>query len=417
MNVKVSPVSEGKRIALLDILRGLAIFGILMVNMQLFYQPATIMVAGFSGTSGWEGMLSEAFIKFFFEGKFYVLFSMLFGYGFWIFINKSTGEGYSIIPVFRRRLFILLVIGLLHVLLLWPGDILVWYSIFGFILILFRKKSDRSLRKWAIWLALIPVIITAFSVLMIKVGMANPESAEMINASLQEREAYIDSFLKDASAIYLSGSFSEIFQIRLREYEMLLPGVIFFYPMVLAMFLTGVWAARNGIIKNYRENQRLFRRLFIWGFIFGLLFNAIYTYSYFRAGAKMMPDFWMLMSVLFHIAGGFTLSVCYVSATVLLYIKGKCIFGERYLAPVGRMALTNYLLQSIVCTTLFLSYGFGLFGQITAFQGIILTILIFSLQIPFSIIWLKYFNFGPFEWLWRSLTYLKWQPFRKRIDL
>ncbi len=414
MKEKITPVKPGERIALLDILRGLAIFGILMVNMQMFYQPATSVITGYAGSETIAGKISTGLIKFLFEGKFYILFSLLFGYGFWLFINKKTADGSGILPVFRRRVAILLLFGIMHVVLLWAGDILVWYAVFGFVLILFRNKSDRSLIKWAFWLAMVPVVMTTLSVLMVRLGMADPQAAAGIEASMQEREAWMADFLARASAVYSEGTFGEIVRIRLQEYMNLLPGVLFFYPVVLGVFLVGVWAARSGIIRNPDEHVHFFRRVFWRGLITGVIFSALYTWSFFRTGAMTVPDIWMLVLTTSHIVAGFSLSVAYVSGIVLLHINGRFDLPARLLAPVGRMALTNYLLQSIICTTLFLSYGFGLFGKISAFQGLLLTIVIFGLQIPFSHIWLKYFNFGPFEWLWRSLTYMKIQPFLRR---
>ncbi len=414
MKEEITPVKPLERIALLDILRGLAIFGILMVNMQMFYQPATSVIAGYAGSETIADKISTVLIKFLFEGKFYILFSLLFGYGFWMFINKKTDDGSSILPVFRRRVAILLMFGILHVVFLWAGDILVWYAVFGFVLILFRKKSDRSLIKWAFWLAIVPVVMTALSVLMVRLGMSDPQAAAGIEASMQEREAWMAEFLARASAVYSEGTFGEIIRIRLQEYMNLLPGVLFFYPVVLGVFLVGVWAARSGIIRDPAGHVQLFRRILWWGLITGVVFSALYTWSFFNTGAMTVPDIWMLVLTTSHIIAGFSLSVAYVSGIVLLYINGRFGLPARLLAPVGRMALTNYLLQSIICTTLFFSYGFGLFGKISVFQGVLLTLVIFGLQIPFSLLWLKHFYFGPFEWLWRSLTYMKLQPFIRK---
>ena len=412
MSTSASPVTPTDRIVLLDVLRGLAIFGILMVNMQIFYRPVSLMLAGYTGSESITGMVSEAFIKMFFEGKFYVLFSMLFGYGFWIFINKKTSDGSSIIPVFRRRVFILLIFGILHVVLLWAGDILVFYALFGFILLLFRRVSDRGLIKWAIWLALIPVLLTAFSTLMVFLAGLDPDAKAAVESSMQGRKDYMQSVIENATAIYSSGSFSEIVSVRLHEYRILLPGIVFFYPLVLAMFLTGVWAARKDLIRNYSLHIPFFRKLFWWGLSVGVPANLIYTYSYFHLRIDNV-DIFTVLSTLGHIIGGIFLSLSYVSAIVLLVNRGRLSAFNSYLAPAGRMALTNYLMHSIICTTLFLSYGFGLFNQINPFQGILLTMLIFSLQILYSNWWLKRFSYGPFEWIWRKLTYAKMIRFRK----
>jgi uncharacterized protein len=415
MNSKISPVAASERILLLDVLRGFAILGILVVNMQYFYRPITSLLTETVASTTVPGMISEGIIKYFFEGKFYVLFSMLFGYGFWLFISSKTTDGDGVLTLYIRRLLVLLFFGLAHIILLWPGDILFFYAIFGLLLILFRKKKERSLVKWGISLILVPKILMALMILFSHLAQANPAAAETMAAAMLEREQYIAGFVSRAGAIYSAGTFSQIMETRIREFVMLLPGVLFFYPVVLAMFLAGVWAARKKLFINYRENLPFFRKAFWWGLGTGLIFNSIYVYSFFRTSLMGMPDTWGLISTVFHAAGGIAFLAFYVSAFVLLLAGGKLEWLAGYLAPVGRMALTNYLLHSIICTTLFLPYGFGLFGRLTVIEGILLSLLIFGLQIPFSRYWLKHFSYGPFEWLWRSLTYGKWQPMVKGV--
>ncbi len=407
-----SPIDQTERITLLDTLRGLAIFGILMVNMPLFFQPFSVMMQGAKPDASFVHILSESFIKFFFEGKFYVMFSMLFGYGFWIFINKTTSEGSNILPVFARRAFLLFLFGVVHVVLLWPGDILVFYGLLGLLLVLFRKVSNKRLVGWAIGLGVIPSVFTGFMVLIFVLFSQIPQAREGMEVGIQQSIDAISDLVDRASLAYSQGSFNEIIAIRIEEYKAILPGVLFFYPMVMAMFLLGAWAARKKMIANYMENLLFFRKAFWWGLGIGLIANTAYTYS-FQHAQVMNPDVWSFLSTLGHSLGGFSFCLLYVSVVVLLVSKGKLGTLTKWLSPVGRMALTNYLMHSIICTFVFLSYGLGQFGKIEIWQGIILTIIIYGLQIPFSAWWLKRFHFGPFEWVWRSLTYLKIQPFKK----
>jgi uncharacterized protein len=413
MTSQITPTTASQRIELLDALRGFAIFGILMVNMPLFYKPVTSMLLGFDGSVGTLNLVSEMFIKFFFEGKFYVLFSMLFGYGFWLFINRNRPDGKSIVPTFRLRVFFLFLFGIAHIVLLWAGDILLWYALFGLWLISFRKVSDRGLIKRAIWIALIPsffmIIVSLFTIL----AGINPEAKEAMSASMEGSAANMQMLADKAREVYSAGSFAEIVSVRIKEYLTVTSGaVIMFYPMVLAMFLLGVWAARKNLIKNYMEHLPFFRKALAWGLIIGLVFNIIYAWTYTQV-AMSQPGPLSLLGTFSHSLGGLMFCLVYVSAIVLLAAKGRINRFLRLLAPVGRMALTNYLLHSLICTTLFLPYGFGLFSKIDAWHGILLTVIIFALQIPFSNLWLKHFNYGPFEWLWRSLTYWKLQPFWK----
>lgn len=413
MQTSPIPVPLNQRIQLLDMLRGLAIFGILMVNMQLFYQPLTTMMTNTPAEGGISGQFSEMFIKFFFEGKFYIMFSLLFGYGFYVFMNKSTQEGESIIPLFRKRVFFLLIFGMLHVAFIWAGDILVYYALFGFILILFRKVSNRGLIKWAVWLALIPTLLVSIFALFIGMAMQSPEVGDQMVAGMNESSVVMQQKVADAAAVYATGSYMEILNVRLWEYSMLLPGIVFFYPMVMAMFLIGFWAGRKGLLKNYKDYLPFFRKVALWGFILGVPLSLVYIYTYANM-QRQMPDLYSVFNTIGSTLGGFLLSLFYISSLVLLTAANKTQTLQRLLSPVGRMALTNYLLQSLICTTIFYSYGFGMFGTITPLEGILLTVLIFSLQIPLSIVWLKHFNYGPMEWLWRSLTYGKFQAFRKQ---
>lgn len=411
MNSTVSPVKQANRIILLDALRGFAIFGILMVNFPIMFQPVTSVLLGSQSDGSMLYNLSEWFIKFFFEGKFYVIFSMLFGYGFWLFMNKKADEGKSITPIFKRRLLFLFLFGALHVVLLWAGDILVYYALFGFILLLFRRVSDRGLIKWAIWIGAIPGVLAVFSATMVGLASVNPDVSTEIKVGFAESVAFLESFNQKASEIYSSGTFSEIIKIRLAEYRMLLPGLLFFYPVVLSMFLVGFWAARRGIVSNYTNHIPFFRRVFWWGIGVGVVTSTLYAIS-FQYAVPSIPGTWEAINTVSHTLGGVFLGLCYVSAIVLLHAKGRAGGLMKLLAPVGRMALTNYLMHSIIAVILFHSIGFGLFGHIELWHGVLLSFLIFALQIPFSILWLRHFRFGPFEWLWRSLTYLKLQPFK-----
>lgn len=412
MTSAITPTAPQRRIGLLDSLRGFAIFGILMVNMPLFFKPVTSMLLGYEGHESIPDVISEFIIKFFFEGKFYVLFSMLFGYGFYLFVNRQSTDGKSLLPLFIVRMLILLLFGILHVVFLWAGDILTFYALFGICLLAFRKVSDRGLIKWSFWLALTPALLVGFMSLMFWLASLHPESREAVEASMQANTEGMKKIVESVSIAYSKGSFSEIVTARLTEYKTMLSGILYFYPVVMAMFLIGVWAARKNLAQNFKDYLRLFRRLLFTGLTLGILLNVLYFYSYTRSSMQE-PGLWSFLSTLSHMAGGVLFSLTYVSVFVLLAANNKMEWLRKLLAPVGRMALTNYLLHSVICTALFLPYGFGLFGKIDLWQGVLLTIVIFLLQIPLSIFWLKRFYFGPFEWLWRSLTYRKLQPFRK----
>jgi uncharacterized protein len=411
--MKYSPLKKSDRIELIDALRGFALFGILMVNMHLMYEPMTQIILGAKPDASVIHIIAESFIKFFFEGKFYVIFSLLFGFGFFIILNKSKDNINSVLSIFRRRLFFLFLFGLVHISLLWAGDILLFYSLFGFVLILFRKSSDKKIIKWAVALALIPTILISLLTLAVTLGSQIPEVKAEMDVQFQGSAAAMKELVEKATQVYSTGSFREIVSMRIEEYLTLLVGSLMsFYPVVLAMFLVGFLVARRGIITNYMNHLHLFRKIFWWGLGVGVLTSFLYTVSY-RYAVLMIPDGWSLLASSMHTFGGISLGLCYIAGITILFIKGKSGLWIKYFVPIGRMALTNYLLQSIITALLFHSYGFALFGKVEVWQGIVLTVIIFVLQILFSRWWLNRFQFGPFEWLWRSLTYFKLLPIKK----
>ncbi len=400
-----APVREKERIAILDILRGFAILGILVVNMRWFNTPVGILT---SELSLWDRSVDQA-VKFLvyavFDAKFYVLFSMLFGYGFWLFMNKSLPAGQSVVRLFSVRLFFLLLIGAAHVVLLWPGDILVFYALVGFILILFRNVRDRTLIRWAVAVVLAPVLI----ILLPFLGSFDPTFAAEMQQTLDERSERMRELAERALVVYTSGSFGEIVALRLEEYRAILEGVLFFQINILAYFLVGQWAARKGILANVEAHLPLLRRLCVWGFVIGIPVNLFYGYVAVFGNLYDLGGTSVTVAALTAL-GSPLLTLAYVSGFILLVRAGHLERLSRGFAAVGRMALTNYLVHSVIAALLFHSYGLGLYGAMSPGVGLLVVAVIFGLQIPFSLWWLERYRFGPAEWLWRTLTYRKLQP-------
>jgi len=406
--MKSNPLPVSQRIELIDALRGFALFGILVVNIHLMYEPITMMMLGAKADASWLHVMSESFVKFLFEGKFYVIFSMLFGVGFFSFMNKNTDEPDAVLPVFRRRLFFLLLFGLSHIILLWAGDVLFYYAISGFLLIFFRKTSDKWILRWAAILILVPLMMIALVIFLFSIV---PKEFG-IDKAMQHSIVETRHFASHVADVYATGSFTEIISIRIKEYLNMFAGSLFSYvPVVLAVFLIGFLAARRGIFINYNQNRLFFEKTFRWGLIVGVAASILYAYSY-QHSVLMLPTGRTLLTLSMHSIGGLALGMSYVSGIALLFIKGKAEFLRKYLVPVGRMALTNYLMQSIIAVLLFHSYGLGLYGKIEVWQGVVLSVAIFCTQMLVSRWWLGYFRFGPFEWLWRSLTYKQLQNFK-----
>ena len=411
--VPAEPLNNQQRVFILDVLRGFALLGILMVNMPVFNSPMATLIGDMSLWTDPANMAARWVIDFFFHGKFYVLFSLLFGIGFYYFMRKADEAGGGIINLFRRRLLFLLLIGALHVLLLWYGDILLIYALFGFIMTWFRNKSDRSVLIWAIVFLLIPLVFTGLFYSAVKMAMDIPEVGAELEAGFREGEQQFMALADRAMHVYSSGSFSEIMRIRLTEYSYVLGGIFTFFPTVLSMFLLGLFAARKGYLENTTRHLSFFRKLCLVSLPFAIAGNWLIA-TYAPMASHIEPSRELLIMQAGFSVGGPATAFVYISLFVF-WLRCEC--GQwlvRKLAMTGRMALTNYLTQSIICTTIFYSYGLGLYGKMNFIYGILLTVVIFAIQLAWSDYWLRHFRFGPFEWVWRSLTYGKMQPMKKK---
>ncbi|MCC5929272.1 MAG: DUF418 domain-containing protein [Cyclobacteriaceae bacterium] len=411
----LTPLSPSKRIDLVDALRGFAIFGILMVNMPAFFKPAVEVIMLASIGNGNLDILAHSFIYFFFAGKFFVLFSLLFGFGFYIFLHKDGEPTKDAVKTFRKRIFWLLVIGLLHTLLLWEGDILIYYALFGFLLILFRKSSFRKITIWMIIFLLIPMVVVGLISLAPTMLASNPEALAGIEEGNREQLAATQDLVQRAYQVYSTGSYGQIIGMNWEQWVFMLPGILFFYPTCMVMFLIGLIIGRKGLFANYQQHIPLFRKVFWVSLPVGILLNLILLLSV----AKSLPgtlDVWAFVGRTSGIFGGIVMMCTYVSGFILLYNAGK--FNKLFsgFSAVGRMALTNYISHSLIALFLFKSVGLGLFGRLEVWQGIILALLIFGLQISFSKWWLSKYRFGPLEWLWRTLTYGKIHALKAKVS-
>jgi len=412
MKTTAQPIQSSERIDLIDVLRGFAVFGILMVNMPLMFEPILSMFNGVSPDAPWHETFLRAIVLVLFTGKFYILFSFLFGFGFWIFIHKGGEQRPELVPIFRRRLFFLLLFGIAHITFLWPGDILFYYALFGFLLVFFRNTPDRKALWWMLIFIFLPSILTGLIVGLLNLVSGIPGVQQEIDNAFTEQAAAMAELVDRAREVYSSGTFTEIMAMNWEQWTNLLNGIVFFYPTVLGMFIFGYMVARRGVFSNLQEHLPLLKKVLTWSLFVAVIGNALLLFSHSKADFNRF-DNWMIVNMIASQVGGVALMLVYVCGFALLFANGKAMLLSKLLAPVGRMALTNYISHSLITAILFLSWGFGLFGKLQMWQGVLLTLGIYAVQIPFSRWWLSKFHFGPLEWLWRSLTYLKLQPFRK----
>lgn len=398
-----TPVSEQERVHELDMIRGFALLGILIANMPFFASPSIYLAL--TGETWWMEswhVFADFIIQFFASSKFFTMFSFLFGLGFVIFLQRATEKVSNPKNLFLKRLFYLFLIGLVHAFGIWYGDILVIYAITGLFLLLFYNRKPKTVLIWAFALILIPAAFMSFMALIVYlVGDLMPADTGMTATGMQ--------MLEQSVAAYGSGSISDIFAQRASDNLFLFSDSLLMAPIVLGMFLFGVYVAKKGIHQNIESHLPFFRKVWVWSLAIGLPFNIIFVYSYFEQGADI--SVYMMTHFVGMVIGGPALCFFYMTSIILLSrVQGwKKFFNP--LRAVGRMALSNYLLQSIVSTLIFYNYGLGFYGEIGPLYWLVIAAILFAFQIWISNIWVKKFRFGPAEWLWRSLTYGKRQPF------
>ena len=464
-NRRLAPVADDARIDVMDILRGFALIGIVFMNVEWFNRSATDLrtfdesLTGLDHAIGW---LVRAFI----EGKFYKLFALLFGMGFAVMLIRAREAGRPFGAWFVRRMLVLMLIGLAHAALLWGGDILRDYAFGGLVLLgwiyLFQTPWLRRfntpsvfLKIGLIWLSL-PLV--AASVAGIGLGVSSdrggivqqwerdldisaavearllepaPEEAAPASddteadrpdaeLSIQDKEEkeitgrtnaerrWIEEAETEVAA-FSGGSYFEATRYRVSQLAQDARSMVFFtFILLIPIFLVGYWFIGSGVLKNHRENRQLFNALAWIGLVFGTLLSVggllilqhpVWDISQTIAGV----GFWT-----FHL-GQLLLSTGYLGLIVTL--AGKAIWQRmlQWLAPFGRMALTNYIMQTVILVLLFHGYAGDLYGEVSRSQQMLVVVAIVALQIPLSAWWLRRFRFGPLEWLWRSATYLSWQ--------
>lgn len=379
----LAPISGKERLQILDILRGFAIFGILAVNIGGFAAPVFFPGYLVPDRSAFDE-LAQRLMLFFAEGKFYTIFSFLFGLGFSVQLGRAENKGRDIKSFYPRRLWVLFGFGILHAIFFWYGDILRLYALLGFALLAFRNRSNRTLLIWAgIFYGL------AFALLAMIGGPYANDPIPGFDVVAMARQAYHGS------------SFLNVLVFQALTFPVTFGAIAFAQGLsVMSLFLLGLFAGRIHFFEHLQENRVWLVRTVVVGLIVGVPANTLF----------MLTENPILASFGFTI-GAPAFAAMYISLIGLFSLTES---GQKILAPlsyIGRMALTNYILQSVVCSLLFFGYGFGLYEQIGAAGLWGITFLIYLVQIPFSMAWLSRFHFGPFEWVWRTLTYRQRQPF------
>ncbi len=468
----LKPLDNKNRIDALDILRGLALVGILLMNIEWFNRAIVSQgghdttLTGIDHAVGW-------LIRCFVEGKFYKLFALIFGMGFAVMLLRAKKAGRPFGAWFSRRMFVLWLIGIAHMIFLWGGDILHDYALAGFILLFWvtKKKSNnpRSYLKFAlIWLT-VPILLASFGGIIfgtafndakfqdmwqneldiystVKQQLANEAKSPTITNTIEENQETTDAEVDNEETEFViptdeeinaqtiaetlqkqkdsladiaeeDAAFTQESYWQATEYRLGFTGFMIIFTAVLSLveltpiFILGFWLVITKHITKHQQHQTFFKSLARVGLAIGIPLNIASILIIQHPAAGISGILQGVGQILFHMAQ-YLLSAGYLGLVVCALNKQKWQKILSVFAPMGQMALTNYLTQSVILTSIFYGYAGGQYGEISRAPQMLIVFGIIAFQLFFSKWWLNHYRFGPMEWLWRSLTYKKIQPMK-----
>jgi uncharacterized protein len=393
------PVTAATRMDVLDVLRGIAIFGILIFNIGALSGYELLPAPERRGVPGAGADDTVAFLlEFLVQGKFYCLFSLLFGVGFAVFIDRASARGADGVRLFKRRLTGLILIALVHTLLIWFGDILLVYAVLGFGLIPFARRDDRTVLRWAAGMLAAPVALYA---VLLAIAAAGPAPAPA-----SAGDAGLPPIMAGAVEGMHHGSYPDVVKGNaiFTAANVVRRLVLMFYPRVFGMFLLGLYAQRRRIFSDLAGHRVLLLKICSLGLLVGLPLAAAGAFMG-DSGSPRTPTIGGLVEVMIESIGTPALSLGYAAAICLMFQSARAKRVLLWIAPTGRMALSNYLLHSIASVIAFYGIGFGLYGRFSLATLVALCAGFFAAQTLASALWLRTAWFGPAEWLWRQFTY------------
>ncbi len=387
----------GGRFDSLDALRGIAVLGVLVVNVTfmaapvLFLPPEDIQVGGFDTVDAFFSGL----VAWLINGKMIALLAALFGAGMGLIAARNLASGRLRRVLFVRRSLFLIVLGLIHMIVLFPGDILFAYGVTGLVAILFLRRSPKALLWWAGGIASFGfLIVAAANVATLILG-----TSDLASSFTEERASATAAYdgRDYGGVIITNATMSLLVQLN---------ATIVGQTWILPLFLIGMAAAKAGIIANPSAHRALLRRTALIGIVVGLPANLLlFPMGVLGASGVVPPEGGVLMGIASAAVTVFAvpiLSAGYASALTLLWLR---VPAPRPLVAVGRMALTAYLLQSLLAFGFF--FGFAAYGKVGFAASLLLVLAIWVAITAFCMLWLRRFAFGPMEWLWRVVTYLR----------
>ncbi|HEX2252732.1 MAG TPA: DUF418 domain-containing protein [Thermoanaerobaculia bacterium] len=406
-----APVPGTARIVPLDVLRGFAVLGIFLMNVQAFSMPFAAysnptLWGSLEGAHGWVWVLSHVFA----EQKFMTIFSLLFGAGVVLFTERVAARGRPTAALHYRRSLGLIAIGLAHAYLLWFGDILVTYGICALWLYFLRRVRPSRLAITGVVLMLVPMALTLAIHFMLPSMPAEMRQGmeAMWNPPAEQLQAETDAY---------RGGWLEQMEARLPAALMLQTMALVWMVIWRAggLMLLGMALFKWGVLSGERS-ARFYDRMALTGLALGLPLVVYGLWVHLSTDFDVETAF---ATSLFNYAGSVPVALGYIGLVIGAVVRRPAADGwlSRALAATGRMALTNYLLQTVLATSLFYGHGLGLFGELDRVEQMAVVLAVWVLQLAWSPWWLARYRFGPAEWLWRTMTYLRPQPMRRRAEV
>ena len=425
-----APVSGGERISSLDVLRGVAIFGILVMNIYAFAMPYPAAYNNPNLMGGTDALnMGIWFVtRILVDQKFLTIFTMLFGAGIILMTDRAHQRGAKFGRIFYRRQFWLMVIGALHGYLIFGGDVLFSYAVIGMFVYLFRKRTPRALVLIACGFLAVAFLLsyatgTQMQFLKSVVIDANATVAAGGEISVEQQQA-VDAWEKNQAFIqpnadnvqadvdvYL-GSYTDIVAHRVPQVlELQTIALLFFLLWRIApVMLIGMALMKTGVLTAERAAS-FYRNMMLVCYAIGLplaIFSAydLYLHDFDGLYAYQVGN-------ISHLTAATIVGLGHVGLIMFMLKSGLLHKLLQRFAAVGRMALTNYLVHSLLLTTIFYGYGLGLIGSVSRIQQMGVVAVVITIQLIYSSWWLARYRFGPAEWLWRSLTYWQRQPMKR----
>ncbi len=387
-----------KRIVELDVIRGFAVLGILLMNIQSFSMPGETYTnpAAYGDLTGLN-LFAWAFSHLFADQKFMSIFSMLFGASIVMITQNAAKKGSSEARVHYSRNFWLLIIGLVHAYLIWYGDILTMYAFCAFLLFPVRKWKIRTLAVVGLLLFSVPIIIN------LVMGFSLPHLPKEVSNEIASGWTLTQEQLNDRLAAY-QGSYVEQLNARITTALMMQTQYFFFFFFwrITGLMLLGMALFKSGFFSGEKA-EKSYKRILLFAGLLGFILVSIGIVKNFAHNWQF--EYAMFLGSIFNYVGSLGIAMAYVAGLVLIVKYNRLPKLTRSLAKVGKMALSNYLLQSIICTFIF--YGLGFFGEVSRILQLLLVFAVWLMLVAFSNFWIQKFKYGVFEWLWRSLTKMR----------